>query len=114
MATVNAVPIPKTYQTVLINSSDTNAVPIASAVAGQVVRLWGLVITGGTTVTFKQDSTSLTGALAVTGLAMPFVSAPRTIADCEIPPYFQSVAGGTINIVPSASGMVGVAWYTQD
>lgn len=114
MAVVDSVPIPKRFTLVLISSSDTNPISLGAAVAGQTVRMWGLVATGGTTVTFKQDSTAITGALAVTGLSMPLVTSARMIADRELAPYFQSVVGGTINIVPSASGMAGVAWVTQD
>ena len=119
---INSVPIPSVYQTLLINSSDTTPIPLCAGVDGQTVRLWGLLVTGGTTVTFKQDSTAVSGALAVTGLWMPLPSAGRQtkasasglVTDVQIPPYIQSVSGGTINIVPGASGLAGIAYYTQD
>lgn len=108
---VSQISLPPTLETLLISSSDTNAIPLVSAVAGKTVRLWGLLVTGGTTVTFKSNSTSLSGALAVTGLFMPPPGAVNPLFDAGYP-YVQSAVGETINIVPGASGLAGIAYYT--
>lgn len=108
---VSQISMPPTLQTLLISSSDTNPIPLVTAVSGQVVRLWGLLVTGGTTVTLKSNTTALTGALAVTGLFMPPPQVTNPMFDAGYP-YVQSASGETINIVPGASGLAGIAYYT--
>lgn len=112
MASVNLQQLPATLQTKVIASSDTNAIELVAAVAAKTVKLWGLVVMGGTSAVVKSNATALTGVIPTSGLVnLPLPKGNR--ADSAYP-YFESAAGEALTITPGASGLNGMAYYSQD
>lgn len=112
-AVVDLVPIPRQMIVVPIASSDTNPIPLITAVAGKKVRFWGFTFTGGTSFVFKDDTTAISGTITTTGQQVWPLPAGDPLRDQAFP-YVQSSAGKTLNIVPTASGLNGLAFITQD
>lgn len=111
MATVNLVRIPPVLNTTVIASTDTNPIQVVAASSGKIVKLWGLVVAGGTSVLISSNSTALTGVITTTGLMMP---PPRGNPGDAAYPWLESAVGETIKITPGASGLNGIAYYTQE
>lgn len=104
--------LPRTITTTKISSTDTNPITLGTATAGQTVKLWGLLLVGGTSIEVKSSNTSLSGVLTTTGLALPL---PRgNAAEDSAYPHFESASGEALSITPGASGLNGVAYWTQD
>lgn len=106
------VPFPASLpDPLIVASSDTNDIPVCPAVAGKVVRIWGFRLSGGTSAVFKSNQTAKSGVMP-----MPYgeeLVQPRAVFG-KVVPYFASEAGETINIKPTASGLAGTVWYSQD
>lgn len=111
MAAVQLSQIPSTLLRKKIASSDTNQIDVVAESPGQVVRVWGLLLAGGTSIRVFDDATDESGVLTVSGLSLPMPRGNR--ADCAFP-YWQSTVGKTIKITPGASGLNGWVFYTQD
>jgi hypothetical protein len=109
---VSLIQLPRTLEQKVIASSDTAAISLIAAAAGKTVKLWGLVVMGGTSAVLKSDTTALSGVIPTTGLVnLPLPSGNP--ADAAYP-YFESAVGEALTITPGASGLNGVAYYTQD
>ena len=104
---------PVTVTPLVVASVDTNPIPVVTAQAGLIVKVWGFILTGGTGFTVKDGTTALSGVIAT---AQPIV-APHQL-HAELPgrhvALFESTIGGTVNIVPAAAGLNGVVWWSQD
>lgn len=109
MATVASVQVPSIIQVLAVNSSDTNPIEVTPAVSGKVVRIWGFHLTGGTSMTFKSNTTAISGVLTTTGLALPIYRKGNSY----VFPHYESTSGETINIVPGASGLAGTVYWSQ-
>lgn len=93
----------------VININTTGDNTIVAGVSGQTIRIWRIffVVDAATTITFKNGSTSLTGAISL-GQNGAFV------LDLQGDPWF--VTTGTNNFVISQSGTAqisGVCYSTQ-
>jgi hypothetical protein len=110
--TVKLQQLPSTLQSKVIASSDTTAISLIAAAAGKTVKLWGMVVMGGTSAVVKSNTTALSGVIPTTGLMnLPLPNGNR--ADAAYP-YFESAVGEALTITPGASGLNGMAYYTQD
>lgn len=109
---VPLIQLPRTLEQKVIASSDTNAIELVAAAEAKSVKLWGLVVMGGTSAVVKSNATALSGVIPTSGLvSLPLPSGNR--ADSAYP-YFESAIGETLTITPGASGLNGMAYYTQD
>lgn len=111
MASVKLAQLPSELQIKVINSSDTNAIDVATALTGKIVRVWGGSLVGGTSVLFGSNSTALSGVMTTTGLQLAL---PRGNPGDAAYPFYESAVGETIKVTPGASGLNGTLYYTQD
>ena len=105
--------IPSELIPVGISAADTNPIPIVSAVSGKRICVWRYQLAGGTSVSWKDGTTTIGGTLTTTGIAAagiqvttPGIDAPMGI------PEWESSTSATINIVAGASGLAGTVWYS--
>lgn len=111
MSSVKLAQLPSELQIKVINSSDTNAIDVATAATGKIVRVWGFSLVGGTSVLFGSNATALSGVITTSGWLM---SCPRGNPADAAYPIYESAVGETIKVTPGASGLNGTLYYTQD
>ena len=109
--------------TLVINPSQLQATAVASAgttpitlVAGSgtlVVRLWGWILGGGTSITVADSvAGNLTGAIPTSSVLSQ--SPDQPYADGVLMfPLFESGPGNTLTITPAAGGLNGIVWWSQ-
>jgi hypothetical protein len=92
----------------VVNSAAGGDFPIATAVAGKIVRVYRVLLVGAANAAyaFKDNQTALSGVMT------PATGTVFLLAyDGE--PWFVSSAGNTINLNLTANQTSGVVWFTQ-
>jgi len=106
-------PFPATLLTSKVDDA-TGSVAGVAAVANKKILVWGLLLTvpAGHTLTFKSNTTALTGPLATTGLLL---EPPLLASAAGGYPRFETTAGEAFNIVADAAVQVsGVIYYSTE
>ena len=96
-------------QAISVNIGTASTMNLVAGVAGQIARIYKLMLVSAATnqLTFKDGSTALTGAMALT-TAFPYV------LPMDGNPWLVSSKGNAINAtLTSAANVSGMVWFTQ-
>lgn len=99
-------------QYAVIDTAAGSTVALVAASGTKTVRVYAVYLTlAAGTITFKQGSTALTGAMTLTSLALD----PLEMASGEWVPHFIGASGAAINMTFSGTNQCsGYAIYTQE
>lgn len=105
--------MPVTVSTAVINDASGSFAAVG-VVANKKIIVWGILLTAptGHNLTFKSNTTALTGPMATTGLLqdLPVIASPAGGY-----PRFETAVGEAFNIVAdSAIQVSGIVYYTTE
>ena len=111
--TATLVISPSQLQATAVASAGTTPITLVAGSGTLVVRLWGWILGGGTSVTVADSvAGNLTGAIPTTTLINETPEQP--FADGTLLfPIFESGPGATLTLTPGASGLNGIVWWSQ-
>lgn len=105
--------VPSTLLTAVVNDA-TGSVAAVAAAPGFKILVWGVVLTlpTGHTVTFKSDTTALTGPLALLLLEWATPASANQQTDYAYP-FLETEANEALNLVLDGAAQIsGIVYYS--